>query len=59
MKEFILYILIYLRTRLKMLRTFSCKPDMMTWWLYLKKFTMSLQLGALQERQSKRREKSM
>ena len=59
MKEFILYILIYLKTLLKMQRIYNCKLDMMTWWLYLEKFTMSLQLGGFQERRLRLKEKFM
>ena len=59
MKEFILYILIYLKTLLKMQRTYNCKLDMMTWWLCREKFTMSLQLGDFQEKLLRQREKYM
>ena len=59
MKEFILYILIYLKTLLKMQRIYNCKLDMMTWWLYREKFTMSLQLGDFQEKLLRQREKYM
>ena len=59
MKEFILYILIYLKKLLKMQRIYNCKLDMMTWWLSREKFTMSLQLGDFQEKLLRQREKYM
>ena len=59
MKEFILYILIYLKKLLKMQRIYNYKLDMMTWWLSREKFTMSLQLGDFQEKLLRQREKYM
>ena len=59
MKEFILCILICLKIRQKMLRIYSFKLGMMTWWLYREMFTMNQQPEASQEKLLRQSEKYM